>query len=100
MYACTTQSFLNMDVWLSNLVTSAPKATLNDVRTDAQVVAAKPATAVDVCFLTGDTTFSTPVTDMAVCDADPRLQKHASPRQVAGGPGGVRLPPPPRAQAR
>ena len=23
---------------------------------------------------------------MAACDADPRLQKHASPRQVAGGP--------------
>jgi len=23
---------------------------------------------------------------MALCDADPRLQKHASPRQVAGGP--------------
>ena len=65
---------------------SAPKETLNDVRTHAQVVAGKPATAVDVCFLTGDTTFSTPVFDMAVCDADPRLQKHASPRQVAGGP--------------
>jgi hypothetical protein len=27
-----------------------------------------------------------PVTDMAVCDADPRLVKHSSPRQVAGGP--------------
>ena len=26
------------------------------------------------------------VTDMAVCDADPRLPKHASPRQIAGGP--------------
>ena len=23
---------------------------------------------------------------MALCDADPRLPKHASPRQVAGGP--------------
>jgi len=31
------------------------------------------------------TKFSTPITDMAVCDADPRLAKHASPRQVAGG---------------
>ena len=31
-----------MDEWLSNLVASAPKATLNDVRTHAQVVAAKP----------------------------------------------------------
>src|SRR6185503_2749793 len=35
---------------------------------------------------TGDVNFSTPVTDMAVCDADPRLPKHSSPRQVAGGP--------------
>jgi len=83
--AVTTQSFLTMDIWLSNLVTSAPKATLNDVRTHAQVVAGKPATAVDLCYLTGDTNFTTPVFDFAVCDADPRLQKHASPRQVAGG---------------
>jgi hypothetical protein len=83
--AVTVQSFLTMDVWLSNLVTSAPKATLNDVRTHAQVVAGKPATAFDLCYLTGDTNFTTPVTDFAVCDADPRLAKHASPRQVAGG---------------
>jgi hypothetical protein len=75
-----------MDEWLSNLVAAAPKATLNDVRTHAQVVAAKPPAAFDLCFLTGDTNFTTPVTDMALCDADPRLQKHASPRQVAGGP--------------
>ena len=54
-------------------------------RTHAQVVEAKPANAFDLCYLTGDTTFSTPVTDMAQCDADPRLATHASPRQVAGG---------------
>jgi len=84
--AVTLQSFLTMDTWLSNLTVSAPKATLNDVRTQAQVIAAKPATAFDLCYLTGDTTFSNPVTDMAACDADPRLMKHASPRQVAGGP--------------
>ena len=83
--AVTVQSFLTMDVWLSNLVTSAPKATLNDVRTHAQVVAGKPATAFDLCYLTGDTSFANPVTDFAVCDADPRLAKHSSPRQVAGG---------------
>ena len=83
--AVTVKSFLTMDEWLSNLVATAPKATLNDVRTHAQVVAAKPAAAFDLCFLTGDPSFTTPVTDMAVCDADPRLQKHASPRQVAGG---------------
>ena len=84
--AVTVKSFLTMDVWLTNLLTTAPKATLNDVRTHAQVVEAKPTTAFDLCYLTGDTTFSTPVTDMALCDGDPRLAKHASPRQVAGGP--------------
>ncbi len=84
--AVTLKSFLTMDTWLSNLNVSAPKETLNSVRTQAQVILGKPATAVDFCFLTGDTTFSNPVTDMALCDADPRLQKHSSPRQVAGGP--------------
>ena len=84
--AVTLQSFLTMDTWLSNLVSSAPKATLNAERTHAQVLAAKPSTAFDLCYLTGDVTFSTPVTDMALCDADARLVKHAPPRQVAGGP--------------
>jgi hypothetical protein len=84
--AVTTESLLTMDTWLSNLLTSAPKAALNDVRTQAQVIAAKPAEAFDLCYLTGDVTFSTEVTDMALCDADPRLMTHSSPRQVAGGP--------------
>ncbi len=84
--AVTLQSLVTMDTWLSNLTVSAPKATLNAVRTQAQVIDAKPATAFDLCYLTGDVTFSTKVTDMAVCDADPRLKSHASPRQVAGGP--------------
>src|SRR5713226_5465872 len=84
--AVTLKSFLTMDTWLSNLNVSAPKETLNSVRRQAEVIAAKPVGAVDFCFLTGDTNFTTPVTDMARCDADPRLQKHASPRQVAGGP--------------
>lgn len=84
--AVTLQSLLTMDVWLSNLLVSAPKPTLNSVRNQAQVIAAKPETAFDLCYLTGDSTFSNPVTDMALCDADPRLEKHASPRQVAGGP--------------
>jgi hypothetical protein len=75
-----------MDTWLSDLVESAPKATLNAVRTQAQVIDAKPATAFDLCYLTGDVTFSNPVIDMAKCDADSRLMRHASPRQVAGGP--------------
>ena len=84
--AVTLQSFLTMDTWLSNLTVSAPKETLNSVRSQAEVIEAKPASAVDLCYLTGDVNFTTPVTDMAVCDADPRLPKHASPRQVAGGP--------------
>ncbi|MBE0627002.1 MAG: hypothetical protein IH606_19550, partial [Burkholderiales bacterium] len=83
--AVTLQSFLTMDTWLSNLMASAPKAKLNAVRTQEQVIAAKPAAAFDLCYLSGDTSFSTPVTDMALCDADPRLASHASPRQVAGG---------------
>jgi hypothetical protein len=83
--AVTVQSLLTMDTWLSNLLVSAPKATLNSVRSQAQVIDARPSTAFDLCYLTGDVTFSNPVTNMALCDADPRLQKHESPRQVAGG---------------
>jgi hypothetical protein len=83
--AVTTQSFLTMDTWLSALNTSAPKAWINDVRTQTAVIAAKPAAAIDLCYLIADTTFSTPVTNAATCDADPRLPKHASPRQIAGG---------------
>jgi Tannase-like family of unknown function (DUF6351) len=84
--AVTVQSLLTMDTWLSSLLSSAPKASLNAVRTQAQVIAAKPAAAHDLCYLTGDVTFSTPVTDMAICDADARLVKHGAPHQVAGGP--------------
>jgi uncharacterized tannase-like protein DUF6351 len=87
--AVTVHSLLTMDAWTNNLNASAPKETLNSPRTQAQVIAANPAPdprAFDHCYLTGDTTFSTPVTDMDLCDADPRLAKHASPRQVAGGP--------------
>jgi len=91
--AVTLPSLLTMDAWLSDLNESAPKAALNSLRTQQQVIAAKPANAVDFCFLLADTTFSTKVFDMAVCDADApqsdglgRLAKRASPRQVAGGP--------------
>ncbi|MDM0074073.1 DUF6351 family protein [Variovorax sp. J2P1-59] len=82
----TLQSFLMMDTWLSSLVTTAPKATLNSERTSAQVLASKPSTAFDYCYLSTDTTFSTKVTDQAICDADPKLAIHSSPRQVSGGP--------------
>src|SRR5712691_5002861 len=91
--AVTVKSFLTMDTWLSNLNASAPKETINSMRAQAQVIAGKPAAAVDLCFLLADTTFSTPIFDMAVCDANApqadglgRLAKRASPRQVAGGP--------------
>jgi hypothetical protein len=81
----TLQSFLTMDQWLTTLNTNVPKAAVNDSRTQAQVVAAKPSTAFDFCYLTSDTTFSTKVTNQATCDADVRLVPRASPRQVAGG---------------
>jgi hypothetical protein len=83
--AVTLASFLTMDAWLSQLNVSSPKPTLNSVRTQADVITAKPSTAVDLCYLTGDTNFTKPVTDMTTCDADPRLAVHSSPRQVAGG---------------
>ena len=84
--AVTLKSFLTMDTWLTKLNTSAPKKTLNSARSQEEVIAGKPDGTVDFCFLTGDSNFTTPIYDMAVCDADPRLAKHASPRQVAGGP--------------
>ena len=81
------QSFLTMDQWLANI----EKDTVAGTR-EEKVIRNKPASAVDFCFLSADTTFSNPVTDFAQCNADrdangvPRLVKHASPRQVAGGP--------------
>src|SRR5437667_1819293 len=91
--AVTLPSLLTMDTWLSSLNESAPKATLNSPRPQEQVIAGKPANAVDFCFLLADTTFSAKIFDMAVCDADApqadglgRLAKRASPRQVAGAP--------------
>jgi hypothetical protein len=55
------------------------------------VIAAKPSDAFDLCYLTGDVTFSTEVTDTALCDADPRLMRHS----FENGPGGEPLGPPP-----
>ena len=85
--AVTVKSFLTMDTWLSQPDGDARRRRRSTpcART-RRSSPAKPAAAVDFCFLTGDTNFTTPVTDMALCDADPRLPKHASPRQVAGGP--------------
>jgi uncharacterized tannase-like protein DUF6351 len=77
----TLQSFLTMDEWLANI-----EADRSALPRDQKVAANKPASAFDFCFLSSDPTFSTKVTDQAVCDADPRLAKHASPRQISGGP--------------
>jgi hypothetical protein len=40
--AVTLQSFLTMDTWLSNLTVSAPKETLNSVRSQAEVIVRCP----------------------------------------------------------
>ncbi len=83
--AVTVRSLTMMDTWLSNLAVTAPKTFINGERNQAQVISAKPATVVDLCYLTGDTNFANPVFDFAVCDQDARLVKRTSPRQVAGG---------------
>jgi hypothetical protein len=75
-----------MDTWMTSLMSAAPKTFVNGTHAQADVVAAKPATAFDFCYLTTDTTFSTKITDFSVCDGDPHLKANSSPRQVAGGP--------------
>ncbi|GAC1409497.1 MAG: DUF6351 family protein [Burkholderiaceae bacterium] len=77
----TLQAFLTMDKWMTNL-----KADTSSSPVEQKIVKAKPAEAVDFCYLSTDTGFTTKVTDKAVCDADKFLAPHASPRQVAGGP--------------
>ena len=84
--AVTDKSITTMDTWLTTLLSTAPKASVNAERTQAQVVAAKPAAAVDLCYLSADVNFTTPVTDKATCDADANLAVFSSPHQVAGGP--------------
>jgi len=79
--AFTLQSFLTMDKWLSNI-----EKDTSDARREQKVVDNKPSEAVDFCYLTSDTTFSNRIAYFSVCDADARLVKHQSPRQVAGGP--------------
>jgi hypothetical protein len=77
----TLQSFTMMDQWLT-----AMKADKTSTTQQARIAAARPAGAFDFCNKPIDATHSTKVTDMAVCDADPLLVPHSSPRQVAGGP--------------
>lgn len=79
-------SLLTLDSWLTALNGTAPKASVNGLRTQAQVIAGKPASAYDLCYLSSDTGFTTQVRDFTVCDRDPALAYRSSPRQVAGGP--------------
>ena len=76
----TLQSFLTIDQWVAGIQDDASDATIEE-----KIANHKPAGAFDFCYLTSDVTFSTKVTDFAVCDTDPLLKRHSSPRQVAGG---------------
>ncbi|HKE16343.1 MAG TPA: DUF6351 family protein, partial [Kofleriaceae bacterium] len=75
------QSFLTIDQWVA-----AIRADTGCGSIEEKIARNRPAGAFDFCYLSSDTTFSNKVTDPAVCDADPLLARHASPRQVAGGP--------------
>ena len=77
----TLQSFLTMDRWVRDV-----KADTGCRSLEEKITRHRPGNAFDFCYLSTDTTFSTKVTDPAVCNADPLLAPHASPRQVAGGP--------------
>jgi hypothetical protein len=77
----TLASFLVMDQWLATLRADTGNAPLAQ-----RIVADKPTDGFDFCYLTADTGFKNKVRDQALCDADPGLKPHSSPRQVAGGP--------------
>ena len=78
--ALALESFLAMDSWLTSLKADTSSATL-----ETKVRNARPASAADFCIPSSDNTQSIRVTDQSVCDADPFLAPHSSPRQVAGG---------------
>ncbi len=77
----TRQSFLTIDRWVAGI-----RDDTSDASIEEKIVSHRPADAFDFCYLSTDATFSTKVTDPAVCDADPFLKPHSSPRQAAGGP--------------
>src|SRR5438045_3802534 len=82
----TLRSFLTMDEWLANI-----EKDKSNVSRAQKVLNDKPADAFDFCVLSTDPGLADPavankVTDFGVCDTDPRLVRHHSPRQVAGGP--------------
>ena len=80
-FALTMQSFTMMDQWLT-----AMKADSTSTTMPARIAAAQPGGAFDFCNKPIDATHSTAVTDFALCDTDPALVPHSSPRQIAGGP--------------
>jgi hypothetical protein len=75
------QAFTTMDQWLG-----AMKADTTAMALEQKVVVHRPTAAFDFCNKLSDATHSVQVTDSAVCDTDPLLKPHASPRQIAGGP--------------
>ena len=75
------EQFFVMDQWLSAIEADTSRKPI-----ERKVLDNRPAAAFDYCYLSSDTTYSTKVTDRAVCDADPVLAYFSSPRQVAGGP--------------
>ena len=79
--AMSLAAFTAMDKWLT-----AARADTRQLTLAAKIAANKPVEAKDFCILPPDTLFSTPVTDAALCNAEPLLAPHSSPRQVAGGP--------------
>ncbi|AMO23089.1 DUF6351 family protein [Ramlibacter solisilvae] len=79
--ALSVEAMSTMDAWLTALKADGGSASL-----EQRVRSARPAAAADFCYLNSDSSFSTKVTNMATCDADPYLKPTLSPRQVAGGP--------------
>jgi len=77
----TLDAFLAMDKWLTTL-----RADTSGAAIEQRVVTARPAEGFDFCYLTIDKQFTIKVADKALCDLDPGLQGHSSPRQVSGGP--------------
>lgn len=75
------RAFDLLDRWLT-----AVEADRSPAPVEWKVRRARPAAAHDFCYLSTDPTYSTEVTDEALCDADPVLRHWSSPRQVAGGP--------------
>ncbi|MBC7468640.1 MAG: hypothetical protein H7322_04870 [Ramlibacter sp.] len=69
-----------MDSWLMNL-----KADTSPAAPETKVRNGRPASAAEFCMPLGDNSQTIRITDQSVCDADPFLAPHSSPRQVAGG---------------